>query len=103
MLKNNKSFLVIMGILINIPLFFIPAESRTSNWYEWNECEGDGGGRTYYSYKRDIFNQNGIYQNSEFYISRRNHKQWGGLAKEKTVTGVLGYKAYSKNWSRKCE
>ena len=91
-----------MGILINIPLFFIPAEARTTGWREWMECEGKGGGRTYYSYERDVL-KNGVYQRSEYYISRRNWKNWGGLAKEKTVTGVLSDSDYDANWDRKCD
>ena len=96
-----------MAILINIPLFFIPAEARTSNWREWNECEGKGGGRTYYSYTRDIekpYPGGWVYEKSEFYISRRNHNiKNGSLGKEKIKTGTLQSHEYSANWRRKCE
>ena len=99
-----------MAILINIPLFFISAEAYREriigDWEKWSECEGKGGGRTYYSYRRTVQkNEVGYwtFARYEWYISRRNHNiKNGSLGKEKIKTGTLQTHEYAPNWRRKC-
>ena len=109
MLKRNKSFLLIIGILLNIPLFSVPVEAKKyfSSWQSLNDCVGKRADANFYSYRRSVSKNDPKsggtrFSHYQYYISRRNHQWGGGLAKEKKVTGNLVDADYRANWKRKC-
>ena len=108
MLKRNKSFLLIIGILLNIPLFSVPVEAKKylGSWNKGKECVGKRADANFYSYWRMVSKNHpdgGTYvDHYQYYISRRNHQWGGGLAKEKKVTGTLLEADFEANWKRKC-
>ena len=110
MLKRNKSFLLIIGILLNIPLFSVPVEAKKyfSSWQSLNDCVGKRADANFYSYRRSVSKSDPNYSGGtrfshyQYYISRRNHQWGGGLAKEKKVTGTLLEADFEANWKRKC-